>query len=348
VIALRDSPTICTDCVALHQLALLGDDGGNEGHIAPAPNIVVRDSVGRYWVSQNNNVIKVFDSAGKFVHSVGRRGRGPGEFGAPFPAYTDSAGNVHVLDLEREIEFVIGPDFRHISQRAAPAGGDLASAVRFHGRDAWVINDPMAFGPERGAPIRISRESKVLVSFGKPHTVQSPNPILGTRRLGVDSRDRIFSAKAYHFELEAWTDSGARIASFSGPMLNEREVRLAPFNLGENPIPAQVLAIQPGDSSRLWVLTRRPRENWRDYYEARSHAGVQVIQVRNGMPEDSVFRSRLEVIDLRSRSIIARQELPGVFSSFVGDGLLMQSVTTSDGASRIAMWQFRLDGKSSR
>ena len=59
---------------------------------------------------------------------------------------------------------------------------------------------------------------------------------------------------------------------------------------------------------------------------------------------DSIYESRLDVIDLQSGMVVARAQLPGAFETFVGDGLLLQYRELPN-AERLAVWRVTIDGR---
>lgn len=76
----------CTTCEAsLEHVVTLGDREG-PGRVM-IPTAMARDRNGRYYVAHADggrgaSRIWVFDSAGAFVRTIGRRGEGPGEYGS--------------------------------------------------------------------------------------------------------------------------------------------------------------------------------------------------------------------------------------------------------------------------
>lgn len=79
---------------------------------------VVRDSLGNYWVGQEE-LIKVFDAQGEFLRAVGRRGEGPMEFGRAWPTHVDASGRVHVVDTDNRRISVIDQSFTLVEEKSA-------------------------------------------------------------------------------------------------------------------------------------------------------------------------------------------------------------------------------------
>ena len=67
------------------------------------------------------------------------------------------------------------------------------------------------------------------------------------------------------------------------------------------------------------------REGWERHYEPREYPGGLVgIRQLPSTTLDTIYESRLDVIDLQSGTVVVRAQLPGLFEAFVGDGLLLE------------------------
>ena len=66
---LRESGSLCPNCITLEQLVELGDDRG-PGFVEETHD-VLRDDLGRYWVRQRD-LVKVFGPTGIFEREVGQ------------------------------------------------------------------------------------------------------------------------------------------------------------------------------------------------------------------------------------------------------------------------------------
>ena len=76
----------------------VGRKGGKEGEFDVPHGLTLRDNL-VCVCDGNNNRIQVFDLDLNFVRSIGSRGSGRGEFGAPFYVKCDTAGNMYVADF---------------------------------------------------------------------------------------------------------------------------------------------------------------------------------------------------------------------------------------------------------
>jgi hypothetical protein len=60
--------------------------------------------------------VRLFDSTGRHLRTLGRKGHGPGEFIAPVSAAWDARGNLHVLDIQRALVSVFDSAGTHVRE----------------------------------------------------------------------------------------------------------------------------------------------------------------------------------------------------------------------------------------
>jgi hypothetical protein len=97
---------------------------------------IVRDARGRYLSVEARGfeaVVAVWDSTGAFLQTIGRPGRGPGEFSAAgtMSLFTDSHGRIHVRDGGPDWS-IFDEELRFVSKvPAAKIGGSFGSTIVF-------------------------------------------------------------------------------------------------------------------------------------------------------------------------------------------------------------------------
>lgn len=85
--------------VAAHLALSIGTAEGSGPDVFGRIDYVVADSGGRIYVGDGlSQTIKVFDSSGTFVRSIGREGEGPGEFQGMTGLTVDGLGRLYVWD----------------------------------------------------------------------------------------------------------------------------------------------------------------------------------------------------------------------------------------------------------
>ena len=103
-----------------------------------------------YVFDQGNARVVVFDSAGRYVRTIGKRGGGPGEFTVPTRMTITAGGEVVVADVARQAFSVFGTDGRFrrsvpFARGALLTGPKLAAHPR-GGVVSFTVGDPAASG----------------------------------------------------------------------------------------------------------------------------------------------------------------------------------------------------------
>ena len=337
----RDAEELCTTCARLEELAVLGDMVG-DGFIQWS-RVATQDSLGRYWIGQGES-LKVYDSAGRFLREVGRRGEGPREFGRVAFAHADSAGRVHVLDPRNTRESVFDATFALMEERRLPVRfASLYSVAALNGD--YVVNSWVTSPEGIRLPVHLIRGEEVVRSFGMSDATGPFDAFRSLRIVAARSDGVIAAAQRFDYAVEMWDSSGSRLVDLHHEeRLNEVEVRQGRYNLTDHPMPHEVIAVRLDDADRLWVLFRMMRDGWERHYEPREYPdGLGIRQLPNST-FDSIYESRLDVIDLQSGMVVARAQLPGAFETFVGNGLLLQYRELPN-AEQLAVWRVTIDGR---
>lgn len=325
----------CADCIRLTRLAEFGDT--TPSGFLDYSEWVLRDSVGRFWVGQKGH-LKVYDPTGALVRRVGQEGKGPMEFGRPQPVLVDARGRIHVIDQENMRETVLAADFSLDAEHRMPLQGVFNLAPLDDGT-SYVSSRWAASA--RGLPLQVITRDSVVRSFATLAD-GSGDPLSRERTLATDSDDRIYAMPRFSFDVEVFSREGRRVVALTGPRLNATPPKGTPINLTDNPWPHEVLAIRVDRAGRLWVLSRRPRDDWRSHFtERRQPGGAMGIVPKAGGAFDpaSVIQSRIEVVDLGQRRVVARIDRDEILSAFVGDGLVLQNLELADGTPRLAVWR---------
>ena len=337
----RDNEGLCTTCVRLEELAVLGDTVGH-GFLQPS-RLVTRDDLGRYWIGQVES-LKVYASDGRFLREVGRAGEGPLEFRRVAFVHAGSDGHVRVLDPRNVRESVIDANFALIEEQRLP--GRIASTYSTAAlAGGYVVNSWVTSAGMIGLPLHIIRGDKVVRSFGLSDATGPLDAFRSLRVVAARSDGIIAAASRFAYSVEVWDSSGSRLVDFHHEIsLNDVEVKQAPYNLTDHPKPHELMAIRFDDAGRLWVLFRMMRNGWERQYEPQQFPnGMVGIRRRLSSTLNSIYESRLDVIDLRSGTVVVRAHLPGLFDAFVGEGLLLEQRELPNAEIQLAVWRLTIN-----
>lgn len=329
----------CTSCIQLDPATTLGatDDAGfltDRGTLGD----IVRDDRGRYWVGQRDQV-KLFDSTGIFLGAVGRAGQGPMEFAFAQPMHADSLGRVHVFDNRNARVSVVAPDLTLHEERRLPATAVLAMSPVADGNryaiQAWL--------PERiGFPIHIVRDGEIANSLGagpeSEHDVEGLSSFTAQRRLTTGPRGNIFSSHYYDYIIEAWSEDGLRLGRLNGPVLHDGPRTPGPWTW-ENPPWNAIYDIMVDASYRAWIVFRYRRPDWRDgMVELPGPRGQVVLAPVDGRLS-SYYHSRIDVVDLQTRTTLASRWHDGVLMTFMEEDMVSEVTYDDDGREAVKIWR---------
>lgn len=330
---LTNQKPVCETCIHVEPTVALGDADG-PGYVV-ATDWVVRDSLGRYWVGQYRDMIKVYDSTGRYVRQVGRPGAGPLEFRTPLPVVTDSGGRVHVVDPGNARVSVIGPDFALAQEYRLPLS--VWHAASLPDADSYVLNAAISTADGIGLPLHIVRRSAIVRSFGMSGTgVVNPSRLY--RLLATDRLGRIYAAWPYEYVIEVWNDAGSLMRRLEGPAVSEGQPRGGVYS-DRNPPLSRIAALRVDASNRLWLILSMRRADWR--------AGMRELRLSGGrvalepLNDDwgLIYRTEIHVIDLLSPAQIGRTIREEYIDAFVGDGLVLEDRVSDDGTPRLVVWK---------
>ena len=183
-------------------LSLGGPEAQGDYAFSQIQTFVVDDAGSIYVLDQQSSHIKVFDNAGKYIRTIGRKGQGPGELDLPWVlSINRRAGELAVLQLSRRIAYfkTDGVFLRHQSINDS-------SSAKFDSRGNIYIREKV-----RSKNGEWSYEVKKLSMFGTVLGVlaSSPgqgysgkiNPFFAVNVFQVDKSDNLVYGDPRTYEL---------------------------------------------------------------------------------------------------------------------------------------------------
>ncbi len=339
----RDAPPVetgssCTNCrIDLTRIVSLGGD--STGYVDKEPIAMTRDWRGRYYLTffSPPQMIPVFDSTGRPLFRIGRKGQGPGEYQAPI--------QIRALPDRRFLVF----DFGGVGKMSV-----LDSSYRFI-RSYTQVVAPVVFLPDSrttgnfGPLTLFDTLGRAVKTFGAP----TEPPIdaqawRGNRKEAPGAGATIWSIRDDTYHIEQWDTAGKRVADivrtveWFPPVVNRAVIRR-----GERPTP-QTRDLYEDPRGLLWVVITVASADWHD------HLGPPVTrtglvsgtttttypQLDDGRMHDSM----IEVIDPKTQRLVATTRFAGLMLFSLGDRYFASYREAENGIPFVDVWRLRLVG----
>ncbi len=327
VIPIGEDPT-CDTCqaelVPVVQLGSLDDPAG----FAPVIQIA-RNSDGEYVVSSGtfDGELFVYGGNGELLHTVGRRGEGPGEFRRLQLLDFDAQDSLHAVEASGPRHSVFGPDFSFVRTVQMQT---RTMAMRIEDSGTLFVAAPAMTDTGSYALQRISPDGTSLTAFD-PMDPEARGPAAMGRNITIDPAGRRWSIGMADYRLKQWGEDGHLIRvleahrdwiSESIPMRLERD----------QPPPGQVAGLEADETGLLWVFAAVPDANW-----------APPSPQRRPSP-GTMFDTIVEVIDPVTGSLIARSTFDYLVVPFDA-GRAYSMVEESFGDLRVQIWSLKVTGR---
>lgn len=324
-----NTAAVCNDCLELEHEFRIGSVVG-PGFIAGrgGEDQIVRDGSGNYWIGQRE-YMNVYGPGGEFIRTVGREGEGPMEFRYGRPFHADAAGNVHIWDHSNNRVSIVTPDFELVDEKPIP-GQQINDLIAIDDGDLLVLQTWYGTPSDPGQPIHIVDGGEVLSSFGEEYlTGNDPsdfNP-LDTRYLAAAPNGAIMAAHRAEYRIESWSRDGELLGSLAGPDLENASFEPGPVT-AENPLPNFLSGVHADAAGRVWVALMLRRPDWVENSEEDPDGGLMPV----GMDVLNWFRSRIDLIDIGTCTLLASHRQDPIFLDFMEDGLVADVEFSPEGA----------------
>lgn len=333
--------------IALTRALTLGDDEG-AGTLG-FPTAITRDAQGRFLVvtEAETNAILVFDSAGRFVRSVGSRGDGPGEYRWILALAKGPADSIHVFDIGTRRRTVLSPSLRAIRQHALP-GSFFRGGVAVLADGSVILNGIRRTGDGFGFAFQmLSADGTYVRSFGEHHGVLTPRTVYQVlnRPFAVDSAGRILAGFEGRYGFEEWdARNGARVREIpcAAPWFLIRPEGDLGGASRDHPPYSLVRAMAVDVSGGVRVATLVQDARWRAQVREVVGPDGPILDVTD---EAKYVDSRLEILDRERGTVIASTQVDQMFLTFLGPDLLVSVRDATSGVVKLDVWRIRLVGR---
>jgi hypothetical protein len=325
-VVIRGDPT-CRTCNIERQVIVRIGEAGDELINGPVNSPVVRDGRGRFFVNdQDDGPVKVFTSNGKFATLLGRKGDGPGESMWAATTAVGVGDSVFVTDRTLMTCNVFGPDLKFV--RSFPVA---LSAIAVHSQvvDGLLVVNAWHWMPPIGFPlVAFDATGRLAKQIGPQelHLDESQTERI-ERVIGRTESGKGGLLVAHRHRYQWW-----KLSSKLDP---EAEfVREASWFRRYDPPNTQPLqmdgvsylkAIWEDDAGRTWV-----------------GFGTIHVRVTDGGKTERTESSRVEVLDVSSRTVLASVEFPERLVSGFSDGTVVTSEVRDNGRTVLSVIRLSL------
>lgn len=310
-----------------------GPGAGPLGRVVVAPDSSLFAIIEIYHLAEVN----VYDRTGTHVRTIGRSGRGPGEFRI-IMTIAALGDTLFAFDNAQRRETALTFDGTYLRDRRIPA--EVSRALPFpDGRVVLSAVDPT---PSRiGAPLHIfDAEGSAVLSFPNAGVLyRADEQHLLERALTRASDSSFWSAPPNEYVLRRWNLSGKKERTL---------VRRAPWFESHGQVTLYHANIEPLPELRdvyydvnglLWVLIHVSDDRWNAQF--RDDPGLPA-DMRFTFNYHDYWDSLVEVIDTRRGVVLASERFDGYFSGFTNVGQLSESGKQPNGKPYIAVWNLTM------
>jgi hypothetical protein len=308
----------------------------------------IQDSRGRIYVGPIRwTSILVFDSTGQRLGSIGRPGKGPGEFDVITDFVVGNADSLHVLDLFGVRATILEPEFHKYvrvteildHQRQNPVvmpSGEMVAFVSFPGDTGIVLHSP------QGKVLR--RFGVVMPPDGTRERVEGSHTATYLRWLSLADSTRIWMARPGLYRIERWNiRGGIDLALERSPVWwrGETEGTVPRYYREQKPKPL-LFGIYQDSERRLWVTVRVPKADWKQLdpigTDDRCRRTDTALKCRSVDRERADYLdTMIEILDPATGKLITSQRFPYLFS---GQGIQQGGLVTieEENADGVLYW----------
>jgi hypothetical protein len=337
----------CGDCITLGDSVRIGSERDSL-IISSVPRVAV-DSRGRTYIAESigaPRLIMVYDREGKFIGTIGALGHGPGEYEVVWSMTVGPGDSLFVATDFREL-MVFSPDGVLAREVRTDLSDPRFMAVLPDGR-LLAVNAMRA--PElEHLPIHLlDQNGRRVRSFGH-ESLNPPGPI-AERLITLGTGGRFWIGEVHNYRFDE-TDTTGRIFRTFGVTLPDDRVYINRAAI-DSAIAATPKVNRTGDImarpkmmpfrpfltvggahvdslGRMWTAVRTAVNNWQDVTVTYKQTGDDHAAFSEEVPL-LIYETTIDVIDLKSGTLIARRRLDG-YGELTTDGRLVRVRSTEEG-----------------
>lgn len=327
-----------TDRIDLTPGVLIAGVGDSVDLSRLCPRVSETGWIAAQRVEPPSDVIAIYDSDGKYVHTIGRAGGGPGEFRSVTAFGFGPGDSLWVIDSHLAAS-IFEP----------PPGTRFVRSFRFERFfSGEIVSLGMLSRPSYfGSPLRyvhprvLSWDGTEVSRFTMPDSGSLSEPQMGP--VALVGTDLLWIANERRYELLLLVNDGTvrrRITREADWFAEHSGPSGLPWVTPPKPT---ITSISVGPDSMLWVLVRRAHRNWeQNKSKAGQLNGLPTPRSVSAIKVGDLFEGVVDVLDPVSGQLLASHEVSGDVLGFIRPGVLCEVLEDDSGAVRIQLWDVRL------
>jgi hypothetical protein len=285
------------------------------------------DSRKRYYVpAKFENRFLVFDSSGRFLRSVGRQGKGPGEYRFLNTILAGGGDTILAVELGQGIS-VLTFEYRYVRRMTA----FILDPIQLrNGGYAFVAPDKQTNWPDQIAIL--DKRGKLQKRFWIGPKRTEENRQFGGRSsaLTEDSDGAIWAAMRGEYLIDQWSPSGNRRTIVKRAVDDPALKDLIALRFNE----PNIQDLQIDSAGQLWVLFTLRNGNT---HRLR-------VQTEHGVRDEDIDEcdTVIDVIDVRRGELLASTRSPSGRLMFAAPGVVYRLTEGSDGSNVLEVLDVKL------
>jgi hypothetical protein len=306
------------------------------------------DRRGRYWFLFDREMPTVFDRNGRFVATVGRKGRGPGEFNSPTSVMAVPGDSVVIFDFGVPTS-LIGPDLKFVRAIRTPPVAVFAAVPAEWPRTVWIHGESPI--PQlAGWPLHVLQLDSASAEISKSVGLNDGELLAGKayrllHKLAKSRTGDVWAVEMLDYRISRWTSHGALIE-----VLQRRpDWFSAPSNaqLGsghDKPAEPVIQGIGEDAAGRLWISTTVATRDWIELWKSFPRPqGTVEVRPDWGPPYHKLYETKIEVIDPIAKRLVASTTIPyAAVGTLPNNDIVTYAVDDSTGAPILRILSVRL------
>lgn len=240
----------------------LGVEEGDENQVFFHPSSVKVDKEGNIFVLDRGNYrLQKFNKDGKFLKSIGRKGKGPGEFLYPIDMDIDSQGNIYIIDYENKKLQKFANDGIFLNSFKLPFA---PIAISLDSEGSFYISYDTFYGVGKHLIYKYNHKGELIKSFVRTikHRDRMIQAALNNVSFCIDKQDNFYICYMFDkYRIQKYNKDGELILEFSRdlpyptfyPEATRKKNPDGTMNEGVY-TPQTTLSITCDDSSYIYIL----------------------------------------------------------------------------------------------